>query len=1850
MTFFPREPAVEDLSGRQSIPVSHLERTRTQGRSRRADELVRQAVLDPDPARFRSINRLKALGLAYSPNLTNRQATVVATQLYDASRLDPSVGQLWDDEFERAVTMTDRDIVAGKLRSPQKDIWDEATSMLFEISARSARQEREARVSEELRNAWLSGAGDVEGRALDLLGRTHIARWTAESLKDLMRSEGAATVFTLGMRSLPLAGLIAPSGSPQERTEQELVSARQSIADQMRAEIHPEFLVAGIARELVASGDVQTLAAGVDVGEAYFATLSQEEQDELVRNVRDLTTEELVAEFEEDLSTTPPIQRELGRQLEAAFEFFNTWDAVAQVTGIAFTEAVAGLAGEETPGQDEGFEMFTNAWQAAKEEGLGGYWGLEGAWADWVNLGSSLVFDPANWLFPGGVALSKNAARHLATEAGTDLILNQRNFRSAIRQIAKSNDPLLVAEMSSGMPSDVVRTLLTSSDERVIRESIRQGMRNGFYLGEGPGRVVRRYSALGAANVGRRLGDEGVDQTAVKLLTRQSSSRSYTLGENEYLDEATDFLVMRHSDDPDKLREAMLSLRANFDDYTGGAKEVRAAMTRRVQELRDTRPQVSPEVKRVPELRQNIRQAEARLREMDTELAQLSARQEAGEDIGTELAQRTEEFERLSTRLDSAREAGQMLGPQYDEWFQAKRELDAELTRLGKMEYKLNRPRNRDQLAAWLADQYDEWGRELGLVEHPTRRNPYTGRKMLDWSPITGHKRPVYGDDVDRLAPLADDPEHLDELRALGLGDRLTRYIAPVSPWELLTYKGAKESGKTAAYAKVAGQAVKEKLVWASGMANRIFAANVLLNPVTGLKASVDETVRFGIDIGGVSGFARSTAAGTPAIGRVASKGMRYQENPWARAHAREMVNPLRRAEMDWQLVDRSVHGRKAHFEAAERYVNGFLVNDDAFRAFAQGEQGWAQWWDQLGQKERESIALKFSDAGNIEAQLVDVSYAREAMERSLDTFLGTVDEARRPAVREALLTAARRGERVPDAILRQVGPVPGEVLEPSKLSAVDRWVFQGGFDTFFGAPSQRRGGVFFDEYFEWAKDIYTRRFEGRVLTPEFLVSKGYAANVDEAMAYIAGRNEVVDDVLRRYGLVTEDIIEAQAARYAARRSEDLMYQVGASSALGKGVQAFDPFAPARFDFMRWWGRELMRGTSVRTPAGIREIPGMPLNLRLLSRFRSVVTSHKEEGDPSLASPVGFLQRFTFLPVNVLDGGDFLQDFTLSPGPLASWLLHLPVVPDGVYETLEGLMPSLGYVDQTSGVNDLFEYVVPKSGRSVRGMAGSAARMAFGQAGAEPPQWLGFLDLTRRPLGMNDLFKSRLGEMILEEPELLAGPNLDAFEQRVAELEREAASEANRAEGWRRLQSALVGFGSPVGSDYSYVEHYRGLVEFLPHLQESDLVGQAEVDQLTSLWRKIQSGDSTRDERQLFADQAADILFSDDLGLVQDMMIVAHPSLAINMVSGTQAVLGRNGLPILPADSGITVRPDGTIRTPPGRQGADLRLEAYRQGWVEPRDEIDVARDVAYRIAQARRKVASELWKGVTGKNWHGSNIAKEDEGRQFSFNDLTRNYLELLGIANDGSMSGQELADALDDARETWPQQPGFINNKDNDFWKQMASHPDTKPIADEFDEARAAAREAGFDSEFDWPEEQKAVARGMLQEAITLNPLLDPSDYAEQVATYFGQLDYEPPQPPPVGELENSFDIPPQNVQATDGDTIRFTTRNGEIRARIIGINAPEQGQEGYVEATENLEEVLRNAERLTIGTYLPELFGTVQDVDLDSKRLIVWLYVDGEPLWNPESFTSTNPTGIDRGGNVEDLRRLLTPEGAT
>jgi len=524
-------------------------------------------------------------------------------------------------------------------------------------------------------------------------------------------------------------------------------------------------------------------------------------------------------------------------------------------------------------------------------------------------------------------------------------------------------------------------------------------------------------------------------------------------------------------------------------------------------------------------------------------------------------------------------------------------------------------------------------------------------------------------------------------------------------------------------------------------------------------------------------------------------------------------------------------------------------------------------------------------------------------------------------------------------------------------------------------------------------------------------------------------------------------------------------------------------------------------------------------------------------------------------------------------------------------------------------------------------------------------------DWQRRAYGEADFFKVNIGNMLAENPDVVVGS--DEYLSMVAEASRQATAEANGGEARDRAQAY---FGIPVdyGADGQVLLHYGGLVSELDRLSEAGVVGSAQRDQLKDLWGRIESGEASREERTLFGQVASSLLFDGLPDDQRDIVIALHPELAVNMVSTVRAVPNNDGT--FDAPEGV-VRPDGRLDTTSpllqGQKGADLRRQGFEEGWLEPRPDHEVAADVFFIYQRARWNTLKALWEASTGRPY-SDGMTKQLERTVFTFPPEAAATFDRLGVAVPTQMTGAEFRETLGAAyaqRSEAQKAAESANNSGpdaNPFWTKIQTTPDYQPLWQEVEAVRDRLddRDIGIASMWEWPEATKAALRDRIAATVATDPAML-RDYNKFLRPALGPLDWEPPQPPPVSELEKAIETEARFVSVEDGDTIRLATANGDVRVRIIGLNAPEQGQVGYSDAWDRLNDIIEGAGTVTVGRYRSDLFPTVQNVDVGEQRIFGWLYVDGVPLYDPAVFTATNQTGAETGGNVTDLAARLAAE---
>lgn len=289
------------------------------------------------------------------------------------------------------------------------------------------------------------------------------------------------------------------------------------------------------------------------------------------------------------------------------------------------------------------------------------------------------------------------------------------------------------------------------------------------------------------------------------------------------------------------------------------------------------------------------------------------------------------------------------------------------------------------------------------------------------------------------------------------------------------------------------------------------------------------------------------------------------------------------------------------------------------------------------------------------------------------------------------------------------------------------------------------------------------------------------------------------------------------------------------------------------------------------------------------------------------------------------------------------------------------------------------------------------------------------------------------------------------------------------------------------------------------------------------------------------------------------------------------------------------------------------------------------------------------VWERVSYRTW-AAGLTQAITDKTFTLDETSALILGKAGMTVEAGTTYTygEFFELLDDFDERFDvAQPVLMDTLERGaVHGRLAVHDDIYGLGllDDLHAADLAFGRAGIESVEDWPDVTLTAIRARFAGAIDLGYITE-DEYAQEMAPLFGPIDYEPPTPPPVDELETGFTVDDMaDVQVIDGDTITVLLDDGPMRVRIIGINAPEVTQPGYAEARASLDAVIANATNITVGVFKPELFGLTQLSGPTEKRLLAWLYVDGIPLYDPTVFSASNPRGAGVGGKVLDLEALL------
>jgi len=1634
--------------------------------------------------------------------------------------------------------------------------------------------------------------------------------------------------------------------------------------------------------------------------------------------------------------------------------------------------------------QEEGLPKALAAYvEATQDTTFADYYGIdpESNWAAWVNQAGLVVFDPVTWGTLGASASWNALRRSVQTVAGVERIMQSRNMLSAIKNIAVKDSVGTVMIMQEGnMGSTAIAKLFriagTHVDDKAAQIAQMQEIRTimkgpgvfpangGFYI-PSPAAVMRRKTTLGISQWFKIAPSDTKARSFMQdVLIRASNSRSINISEREWLSERFRVIQVKHAGDAKAMADDAARAVETYEAYRAGDISV-AMMEGRFHKLKgeivDLDISLMPgEVKQIPKLRKQVGEWNDSVTELDRRIAG-AADDATREAFETSRAQAIKNRDETQALLDvNSGEASRL----YDQRVKDLAGKQREVKRIeGLVEDLGTASRDRSLLERdalkYMADWMEEWGVPVKLnLDGSTKMHPIFGDiPLFDLDDVVGPRgaSPTRGvDKVSGLSPLG------AEFEATFEGVPRVWAELPVSPTELLAWKTMQRNAGSRLMWKAinspTGQIVKATM----DNVQAIFASSVLLNPITATRSHFDEVIRFYENNGFSVDLLKSTFAIEGKIG------------PEARAFSRDVLdNFLAPNQQMWQLVKPGDRGQWVH---AERWINGSLTKQELFQGYARavvnsgGDEAaarviWEKFWNERG--------VNFAKRTTVNGTPITAGNSFDIVRDGFDNWLGgfkAVEKKGRitaPEARKEILNAAANGVDVKwgPKIWRQLPEVPAQVSTQagSKASGAFRHTMDVAFRAGYGAPQSRRGEVFYDHAYEWAKGVYDESYAGKMLNAKWLLDNGHATSMNHAQEILnqGRRSQVVRDLIAESGMVIESDLRNAAMRYAASSADDMMYTFSATSIFGKKIARVYPFGRAQLDYYQWWWKKLTQptqfvGGQLPVLGGVKRLASVPAvggNLRLIDRMAHLVNLNTTGERPGVGTPAGIVNHFSFLP----QAFDEQILFDLSPGvtPIAGWAANLPFVPDSVRNFIQELHPqhrifTEPYDNMGQALADTMDVLFPKGGMSIRNQVAAYTRLAAQAVAmvtldydpnlpvtdeqqrritpiinAQMGGWAGgpwYFD--RVKIDMIDWLKENGNKTLPDksDDDLLLEFGFRNDEVSIASLGEQNLDFLSRVTG-------EVRYG---GSDFSSVDGLLGVDQFVDAWFESGSISDAKRDSLLIGWELVNSGEATVDQRVGFADEVLGVLFNS--GVLTDderiEFIARNIGVHANMVSSREVNLG-----LIPVD----VAPDikrGRIDTEDLDRAKELYRRGDKEGWLEYRDATDVRFDMLTSRHRSVREFLDVIYKRAT----NGLTIDKRSQvigEDRFSLSDLDVNltpewwqehgsWLEDLGtfglsddlvgqlVAGDTVvMSLEEFRQVILDTKGTFgyqyeatntleaelnrigiddrpmssigirlSQMPGF---DDADFDNTVGLSHYGKDLAKDFNAAlNLGQREFGWKGldewDVEWIDEEKRdddgnifVVRHSLEGlrsrfrvAIALSGMNATDDKSFSEENYenslygrnLGDLNWTHPEPPTLDKLEQDWfeTDTPELLSVVDGDTIRIPTDDGPAFVRFIGLNTPEKGEDGFRESLEGLADILLQADKVQFVVWKPNEYGfrtrafTIEeDVVVTRDRLLVWLYIDGVPLFDPEEFSRQNVRGVRTGGSVPDYQVLLDAE---
>ena len=1685
------------------------------------------------------------------------------------------------------------------------------------------------------------------------------------------------------------------------------------------------------------------------------------------------------------------------------------WDQIRQIVDPNINLNTAFLQSMVADIQQEGLPKAIDAYKESVLDigTLAEYYDLdpESNLAAWVNVGASLAYDPLTYATLGGNASWNTLRRGVTTTAGAERLLSSRPIMSAAKHIVERNSVRTVPLLAQGGLSspaikrltDIARETFTTKSARVAAmEEVIDVLRyelpvnGGLWIPAAPARALRRKTTMGLASMSRLAGENTKARTFIQdVLLRASARRYASLSDRSFLDDMFHMIEIRRLNDVDGYADDIIRAVDTYEAYRAGDQATallqgRASVLR--QELDDLSLSLMPdEVTQIPRVRQMVKEFDDSVKALDERLAKLppgdATMQSTTRGQGTQQINTRAQLEQARAAAIEARDNAQAIldgvGPAYDQRLKVVAGKRDELSRVqAQIEHLQGPGRERSTLEDLIHRYMDEWADDWGVpVAVDSQGNPLAhpfvpGLPQRDWSMVVGQRGAMQGkEEAAALMPFGDlEPA----MAAIGMNPQAGTTALPVSPYELLIWHSFQRNPATratwAAIKSPAGQGVKQTM----DFIQMAFAASVLFNPLTALRSSLDEVIRFYEDAGMSTDLLKSTTPGKVAGREIPGAGVGSE----ARAFSREaMGSVMAPRSMPWSMVLPSERGMWVH---AERWVNGSLVQQPVFKAYARAVMNgaddaerralWETWWNDEGVKLAKNTTYNHTPitAGN----------AYDTITNGLEVWMQGMKETpalTKAQLRQEILRAAANNTTIDwgAQMWRRLPHVPAQGAEKT-TGFIDRTV-RGGFEMLYGKPQGRRGSVFYDHYYDWVRGTYDEAYKGRIISEQWLLDNGLATDMYHAQYLMnqGRRSETIRHAISQQGMVLEEDLHNAAMRYANFAADDMMYSFGASSALGKKMARIYPFGRAQTDYLQWWTTKLLQPTQLVTGQQVGRV-----NLRLVDRMAhlAMLTDPESDERPGALTPAGVVNNFSFLPTSLDD--QLLIDLGPQMGNIPAWLLASPLIQDVpgydvARSVLEELQPNLAIYQQP--YEDVFEWVAalddalfPSGGLTIRNTVAAfynLALMGYGYAalGFDPKleldpaqqrslnKWMNdrMLDASMSPWRTD--YVSIGHADWLNENGLATTPDKSGGSEAMRQWEvlNQQATVAALQESTKDFMLKIAGSPQYAGSDWKYIDSMRPIGNFVDGWVDSGSLPDALRDSINLGLSLLESGEATIDDRRLLGDNVMAAVLEYATPDERAEFIARNPGFAINLVSHYYVP----SISAVPEDARDAIEGD-RIKTADVARARELRIRGREEGWLRYRDDNDWRYDAHMSVHRAAREYLDVIYRQGTGLDLSAQSVmvngekvglaGRPDEGVPPPTVTLTPewwaangDWLKQIGAFTEGDNAFPEeavvalesgmavkfpvyrLKAAIQESKGAFSYEFDLSNELEAKMNKlgiddrpptalyhrlrsvegfDMADFDASQPLSyygsqlrEDFDKAvEVGQKAAGWSSLDEWdvpyidvvedgprdpvtgektkvttrysPDELRsrfrtAVTLGKLGVNGDLNPFNE-KDYENSVyGRMLGPLNWEPPQPPPLNDTKAYTEIAdPKLLQVVDGDTIEMPTPDGVAYVRLLGINAPERGEEGYAASRDGLAALIRNADNVAFAIWQPDTFGTgtaaftkEDGVIVHRDRPLVIAYIDGVPLWDITQFSRTNERGVKVGGTVPDYAAILADQ---